>query len=92
MIDYIDKEQLQDDTTIAIKNKVTADDMNEIKSSVNNLYQQLGLNIDNWKSGTSYAEGDFIIENNLIYKCKTANSDTTFDSTKWEQVPLFVTN
>lgn len=89
MIDYEDKEQLQDDETIARKNKVTADDMNEIKSSVNNVYQQLGLNIDNWTSGTSYAVGDMVIESNLIYKCTIANQDTTFDSTKWEQVPLF---
>lgn len=47
MIDYEDKEQLQDDETIAKKNKVTADDMNEIKASVNNVYQQLGLNMTN---------------------------------------------
>ena len=35
-ITYNTKEALQDDETIPVENKVTADDMNEIKAVVNN--------------------------------------------------------
>lgn len=51
-----------------------------------------------WVSGTSYAVGDIVsntttytnrngttITKTRIWKCKTANSDTTFTATKWEK-------
>ena len=39
--------------------------------------------VPNWVSGTSYAVNDYVIYDNTIYRCTTANSDTTFTSSKW---------
>ena len=46
-----------------------------------------------WISGTSYEVDDLIIYNSGLYKCTTANSDTTFNYNKWLQSdirPIFV--
>lgn len=36
-----------------------------------------------WVAGTSYSIGDIVIRNNAGFQCITANSDSTWDSTKW---------
>ena len=39
--------------------------------------------VPNWISGTSYAVNDYVIYDNTVHRCITANSDTTFTSSKW---------
>lgn len=40
--------------------------------------------IANWVSGKRYEIGEVMHDNlGMVYRCKEANSDTTFDSTKW---------
>lgn len=39
-----------------------------------------------WTANKSYAVGVVVIYNNNIYKCTTANSDGSFDSTHWSQI------
>ncbi|MGD7407573.1 hypothetical protein ACQCP7_26220, partial [Ralstonia pseudosolanacearum] len=46
-ITYNTKEALQDDETIPVENKVTADDMNEIKAVVNNNASETEVNTQN---------------------------------------------
>ena len=36
-----------------------------------------------WVSGTHYYVGDTVVYSNAIYICKTENTDTEFDSSKW---------
>ena len=44
------------------------------------------VNTNEWVSDTSYAVDDIVVYGSLVFKCITANSDTTFDIDKWELV------
>lgn len=94
-ITYEDKQYVNEQPDIPNMNKVTDNDMNEIKNVINSnldnyLEMLFGGELITWISGNSYVVGDIVVYNNLIYKCKEDTSDTTFDPTKWEQIPLFV--
>lgn len=39
-----------------------------------------------WVSGTTYKVDDIVVYNEIIYKCKTANSNTTFTESNWEEI------
>lgn len=39
-----------------------------------------------WTAGTEYKVGQYVIYNNQMYECTTANSDTTFDEDKWQLI------
>lgn len=41
--------------------------------------------VRDWVASTSYAVNDYVIYDNKIYQCTTANSDATFTSSKWTQ-------
>lgn len=89
-ITYSNKSALSEQTEIADVNKVKADDMNEIKSVINEtLFTALGLDTDTYSTTTSYAVGDMVVYNNQIYECTTATSGN-WDSTKWTLVPIIV--
>ena len=47
-----------------------------------------GTSISSWTTGTNYAVGDFVIYNNKIYKCITANADASFTPTKWQGISV----
>lgn len=42
--------------------------------------------IGNWASGVSYPIGYFVVYNNSLYQCITANSDTTWTESKWSTI------
>ena len=44
------------------------------------------VNTNEWVSNASYAVDDIVVYGSLVYKCITANSDTTFDVDNWELV------
>jgi hypothetical protein len=37
-------------------------------------------------AGTDYAVGKYVVYDNRIWECKTANKDTTFDEAKWTEI------
>ena len=80
--------------TVSTKNteniKTNTADIEANKLSIANLLTTFGLSVDTWVSGTSYEVGKQVVYNGIIYKCTTANSDTTFDVTKWSVVPILV--
>ena len=39
-----------------------------------------------WTSGDTYKYGDLVIYASAWYRCITENSDTTFDSAKWNEI------
>ncbi len=39
-----------------------------------------------WVAGTAYNVGQYVIYNNNLYECKTANNDASFDETKWQLI------
>ena len=51
--------------------------------AVDQLSQQIS---DEWAAGKSYAKGDFCIDGNTLYKCKTAHTaGQTFNETYWQK-------
>lgn len=49
----------------------------------------LGLNTNTWNSSTSYAVGDIVLRNDLLYRCKTAHSGAWVAS-NWEETTVLV--
>lgn len=45
-----------------------------------------GTPIYPWQSGSTYAVGDFCVYEDYFYECVVANSDVTFDVTKWRKI------
>ena len=66
-------------------------DMASVQSDVSSI----GINsivgikrthINDWRSGKSYAVDDEVKYNDIYYKCITANNDTEFDNSKWNEM------
>lgn len=96
-ITYQNKVALNENPEIADINKVTDDDMNEIKSVVNTNSRtssnNFGLGTDTWTSSATYSIGDIVVYNDNTYKNLTGTNTTTTpdqDSTNWEVMPLIV--
>jgi hypothetical protein len=59
-------------------------------AEVSNLLVALGLDTETYSTSTTYAVGDTVVHNNTVYECNTANTTGTWDSTKWDLVPIIV--
>lgn len=88
-ITYNDKVKINELTDVPAINKVQDVDMNEIKASVNTIYDALGTGTDTYSTSTSYVVGDMVIYNGMIYECITATSGA-WNSANWSLVPVFV--
>jgi hypothetical protein len=96
-ITYQNKVALNENPEIADINKVTDDDMNEIKSVVNTNSQissnNFGLGTDTWSSSATYSIGDIAVYKSNTYKNLTGTNTTTTpgqDNTNWEVMPLIL--
>ena len=56
----------------------------DIISILQGVSQKAGQGIKSWTANTQYTVGNLVIYNNNLYKCITANSDATFDDSKWQ--------
>jgi hypothetical protein len=45
-----------------------------------------GTSIDEWTAGNTYAAGDFVTYQNLLYKCITGNSDSAWTPANWQKI------
>lgn len=88
-ITYNDKVKINELTNVPAINKVQDVDMNEIKTSVNTIYDALGTGTDTYSTSTSYVVGDIVIYNGMIYECITATSGA-WNSANWSLVPVYV--
>lgn len=69
-------------------------DMVGLSSSGNHIGRVEGIKfeqgngnpIQDWVASTAYVVGNLVVYNNLIYQCITANSDSTFNSSKWKVI------
>ena len=84
-ITYNDKVKINELTDVPAINKVQDVDMNEIKASVNDLYDALGTGTDTYSTSTSYVVGDMVIYNGMIYKCINATSGA-WNPVDWSSV------
>ncbi len=81
-IDYEDKIGLQNDPNVPDKNKVLDEDMNEIKSVVNNNADELTTaqqNIEDLQSGQGTASGDITSLKNRVTALETDNTTNKQD-------------
>ena len=84
-ITYNDKVKINELTDVPAINKVQDVDMNEIKASVNTIYDALGTGTDTYSTSTSYVVGDRVIYNGMIYECTNATSGT-WNPVDWNSV------
>ena len=42
--------------------------------------------IKDWQASTKYLVGNFVIKNDILYECITANTDDTFNPAKWKAI------
>ena len=81
-ITWENKEGIQNDGSIARKNKVMDDDMNEIKQVVNNNADELNIaqsNIEDLQSGQSTSNADITNIKNIISTLETDNKTNKSD-------------
>lgn len=50
------------------------------------VFDPFSASIKDWQSGTKYFVGDFVIKNDALYECITANQDITFTLAKWKPI------
>ena len=86
-ITFNDKVKINELPDVPDINKVKDVDMNEIKTSVNTIYDALGLGTDTYSTSTSYVVGDKVIYDGMIYECTTATSGA-WNSANWSLVPV----
>lgn len=88
-VSYDNKVYLDELKDIPNKNKVTAEDMNEIKNAINSNSEEISKSTDEYSSSKTYSTGDLVIYNNKLYK---ASQDITtaeaFNSSHWTEVTL----
>ena len=72
--DYVSNQRTE------IENNIPQADNDTIKNNNGILSADV---IGNWYSGTHYSVGYFAVYNDCLYECKTDNSDTVWDETKW---------
>ena len=97
-ITYDNKVALNENPQIADINKVTDDDMNQIKQVVNgnddivaSILTTIGIATQTWVSGTSYTVGTIVVYANKLYECISATSGTTnpsSDTTHWSRTSI----
>lgn len=91
LISFEDKVKTIDQPSIPRRGKLTYEDTNIIKKSVNALYQILGLDANTYDSNSTYAVGDLVVYDNAIYECN--NEITTAEEwteSNWTLVPIIV--
>lgn len=92
LVNYENKVFLQELAEIPEINKVTDVNMNNIKTSVNNLYSVLGIYTDTYNSSTTYSINDLVIDNNTLYKSltnnNTGNTPSSDGGTNWIDVSI----
>ena len=91
IVNYDDKEALYVNASIPNKNKVTADDMNNLKQVGNQILQTLGVFTDDWSSSGTYTIGDIVIYDNRVFRNLTGTNTATNpedDTTNWEETTI----
>lgn len=65
--------------------------INEIlNTTIDKFYEAVGLKTDTYDSSTTYNTGDLVVKNHAVYECNTDSTTGTWDSTKWDLVPIII--
>lgn len=63
-----------------------------LQNEINDIRLSLGLFNDTYDETHSYSKDDLTIHEHKIYSCKTNDTTGTWDSTKWDLVPIINNN
>ena len=63
-----------------------------LQNEINDIRLSLGLFTDTYDENHSYSKDDLTIHEHKIYSCKTNGTTGTWDSTKWDLVPIINNN
>ena len=63
-----------------------------LQNEINDIRLSLGLYTDTYDETHSYSKNDLTIHEHKIYSCKTNGTTGTWDSTKWDLVPIINNN
>ena len=70
-----------------IKNQLSKDSAGNLQNQVNNIFNLLGTNINNYDTNHNYKVGDLTIYNNIIYEC-IEDTNGKWDVSKWSVLQL----
>lgn len=80
------QDQLDDNQAGHLQNEIDTTNTN-----ADRLLTALGLSTDTYSSTSTYALGDLVVYNNMIYECTTAiTSSETWNQEHWTLVPIIV--
>lgn len=59
-----------------------------LQNEIDDIRMSLGLYTDTYDSTHTYSKNDLTVHEHKIYSCKNNNTTGTWDSTKWDLVPI----
>ena len=71
-----------------IQSELSGDVAGNLQNGITNLRIALGINQTTYDEEETYSKGDLVVYNYMIYECNTDNTTGTWDSTKWDIVPI----
>ena len=77
-----------DDWFAELQDELDSSQAGHLQNEINDIRLSLGLYTDTYDSTETYASGDLTIHEHKIYSCNTNNTTGTWDSTKWDLVPI----
>lgn len=75
-----------------LQDELDSSQAGHLQNEINDIRLSLGLYTDTYDSTHTYTSGDLTIHEHKIYSCNTNNTTGTWDSTKWDLVPIINNN
>ena len=71
-----------------LQTQLSGDVAGNLQNEITNLRIALGIDQTTYDEEETYSKGDLVVYNYTIYECNTDNTTGTWDSTKWNIVPI----
>ena len=81
-----------DDWFAELQDELDSSQAGHLQNEINDIRISLGLYTDTYDSTHTYSKNDLTVHEHKIYSCNTNNTTGTWDSTKWDLVPIINNN
>lgn len=71
-----------------LENQLDDNQAGHLQNEINDIRISLGLYTDTYSESRTYSSGDLTVYDHKVYSCNTDNTTGTWDSTKWDLVPI----
>lgn len=71
-----------------LENQLDDNQAGHLQNEINDIRLSLGLYNDTYDSTRTYSKNELTVHDHKIYSCNTNNTTGTWDSTKWDLVPI----